>query len=175
MNCGENTLHPKSFTRHLLARNHKKKSYKRAVVVGLMLTSMVDMFSLLVIFLLQTFAASPELLIVTKGVTLPTAITGRELKDAPVLSISNEGIFLDQKLVGKTDVLLKKPEPLIEKLDALRELWQKTHPGATFVGEINLQAHRDIASSVVSQVMGMLPSSHYGSIQLAVYGGASSE
>ena len=92
------------------------------MIAGLTLTSMVDMFSLLVIFLLQTFSTSPELVMVSKGVSLPAAITGRELDDAPVLAISNEEVYLDQKLLGKTNQLLANPEPLMNKLAELREL-----------------------------------------------------
>lgn len=129
---------------------------------------MVDMFSLLVIFLLQTFSASPELLLVTKGVQLPVAISGKQIMDAPVLSVSAAEVFLDQKLVGTTSDVLRNPEPLMEKLRDLRELSQKTHPGEKFKGEMNLQAHKETSSTVVSQVMGLLSGQGYGSIQLVV-------
>jgi hypothetical protein len=126
---------------------------------------------LLVIFLLQTFSSSPELLVIAKDVTLPTAATGKEIKDAPLLSLSEHGVFLDQKLVGSMQAILADPEPLMHKLAAQRTLWQKTHPGQKFKGEINLQAHRDLPSTTVSQFMAMLPSQAYGSIQLAVVSG----
>src|SRR4051812_45652774 len=92
----------KPFEKHLIARAYRRLGTRRLMVAGLMLTSMVDMFSLLVIFLLQTFSASPELAVITKGVTLPSSATSRELKDAPVLSIAQDGVFLDQKFVGAT-------------------------------------------------------------------------
>lgn len=171
MNIGTQGLGPKTFNRHLVARAHKAKARKRMVVVGLTLTSMVDMFSLLVIFLLQTFSASPDLLVITKGVELPTAATGREIKDAPLLSLSEQGVFLDQKPVGSMQALLANPEPLMHKLAQLRNVWQKSHPGQQFKGEINLQAHRELPSTTVSQFMAMLPSQAYGSIQLAVVSG----
>src|ERR1017187_6397249 len=91
-----------TFKKHLLKREQKQARGKRNLIVGLTLTSMVDMFSLLVIFLLQSFATSPELVMVTKGVVLPSAVSVRELKDAPVLSLSLDGVFLDQKLIGNT-------------------------------------------------------------------------
>jgi biopolymer transport protein ExbD len=168
MALGSQTLKAGSFNRHIVTRKHKKKSRKRLLIAGLTLTSMVDMFSLLVIFLLQSFSTSPELLMVTKGVTLPAAVSGRELLDAPVLSLSATGAYLDQKLVGKLEELANDPTPLMEKLSQLRELWQKTHPNEKFRGEISLQADRDLPSTTVSQFMGMLPSQNYGLIQMAV-------
>ena len=172
MVLGSQELHPRSFVHHLVARAHRKSARSRNLLVGLTLTSMVDMFSLLVVFLLQTFSASPELLIVSKGLELPVAATGKELKDAPLLSISNEGVFLDQKLVGTVDAVIRNPEPLMERLEGQRRLWQKTHPSKKFPGEINLQAHREIPSTTVAQVMNMLPSQAYGSIQLAIVSGS---
>lgn len=164
------TLGPKTFSRHLVARAHAKKSRKKLIMASLSLTSMVDMFSLLVIFLLQTFSTSPELLVVSKGVELPTAATGAEIKDAPILSIAVDGVYLDQKLVGPTEELIKDPAPLMEKLGVLRDNWLKAHPDQKFNGELNLQAHRDLPSTYISRFMGFLPSQHYSSIQLVVMG-----
>jgi len=164
-------LGDRSFSRHLIARQYQKKKRTRMVIAGLMLTSMVDMFSLLVIFLLQNFSTSPELAVVAKGVTLPLSATSRELKDAPVLAISSAGIYLDQKFVGLTEDLLDQPEALLERLGSLREVWQKSHPKQEFPGEISVQADQGISSAVVSRIMGMLPSQAFGSIQLAVVGG----
>jgi hypothetical protein len=171
MNLKPQNLGDRSFSRHLVARQYQRKKRSRLLIAGLMLTSMVDMFSLLVIFLLQNFSTSPELAVVAKGVTLPISATSRELKDAPVLAISNEGIFLDQKFIGATQELLEQPEPLMKKLSDLREVWQKSHPNQDFPGEISVQADQSISSAIVSRFMGMLPSQAFGSIQLAVVGG----
>src|ERR1035437_9360283 len=134
---GSQELAVGTFQQHLLKRKQKKATRRRVMIAGLTLTSMVDMFSLLVIFLLQTFSASPELVAVTKGVTLPSSFTSRELKDAPILSISEAGVYLDQKFVGVTDELLVDPSPLMKRLADLRDLWQKTHPSEKFSGEIS--------------------------------------
>ncbi len=170
MHIGSQALSAGTFNRHLVSRAHSKAKAKKNMMMALTLTSMVDMFSLLVIFLLQTFSASPEMLIVGK-VDLPVAITGKEIKDAPILSLSEAGVYLDQKFVGLAADLLQDPEPLMGKLEEQRQKWQKAHPNETFPGEINLQADRSIPSSMVSQFMGMLPSQAYGSIQLAVVSG----
>ncbi len=170
MIVGTQTLRPGTFDRHLVARKHSKKKGRRVLMASLSLTSMVDMFSLLVIFLLQAFSASPEMLISGK-MELPSAISGKEIIDAPVLALTANEIFLDQKKVGDTAALLRDPTPLMAKLAELRELWQRTHPNEEFKGEINLQAHKTTSSAVVSRVMGMLPSQHYGSIQLVVLAG----
>ncbi|MBS1962507.1 MAG: biopolymer transporter ExbD [Bdellovibrionales bacterium] len=166
-------LGPKTFSQHLVRRGQNKRSRKRVIVASLALTSMVDMFSLLVIFLLQSFSTSPELLVVSKGVTLPNAMTGVEIKDAPVLSLASDGIYLDQKKVGETDEVLKNPNELMERLGVLRDRWLKAHPNEKFPGEVNLQADKAVPSTLVARLMAFLPSQHYSSIQLIVMGGQS--
>ena len=165
------TLGPSTFHHHLANRKAKRNIRRRAVGLALMLTPLVDCFSMLVIFLLQTFSASPQMAVVSKGVQLPSAMTGKELRDAPVLSISPEQVYLDQKPIGEVATLLKAPGPLMEKLAELRELWIKTHPDQTFKGEITLQAHHELSSATISRFMAMLPSQNYGLIQLAVTSG----
>lgn len=171
MQVGSQTIVAGTFNKHLVARAHSKRKNKRSILLALSLTSMVDMFSLLVIFLLQTFSTSPEMLMVSKEVRLPTAQSGRELLDAPVLAVTKEGVFLDQKLVGPVEQVLSSPDHFMDRLKNLRELWQKTHPEQKFKGEMNFQAHREISSVVVAKIMGMLPTQNYDSIQLIVTSG----
>ena len=171
MQVGSQVIVPGSFQKHLVARQHAKRKTKRTILLALSLTSMVDMFSLLVIFLLQTFSTSPEMLMVSKEVKLPVAQSGVEIVDAPVLALTKEGLFLDQKLIGKVDQVLQNPDGFMERLKSLRELWQKTHPDQKFKGEMNLQAHHEISSAVVAKIMGMLPTQNYDSIQLIVTSG----
>jgi hypothetical protein len=94
MSVVDGVLGPKTFSRHLILRGQSKRSRKRLLIASLSLTSMVDMFSLLVIFLLQTFSTSPELLVMTKGVTLPNASTGVEIKDALKIDLGRDALPL---------------------------------------------------------------------------------
>jgi biopolymer transport protein ExbD len=171
MQVGSQAIVASTFNKHLVARQYAKRKARRSILLALSLTSMVDMFSLLVIFLLQTFSTSPEMLMVSKEVRLPTAQSGREILDAPVLAVTKDGVFLDQKLVGVVSEVLQNPDNFMDRLKSLRELWQKTHPDQKFKGEMNFQAHREISSLVVAKIMGMLPTQAYDSIQLIVTSG----
>jgi biopolymer transport protein ExbD len=158
------------FERHLINRKRKKGWGRKAMMFALMLTSMVDMFSMLVVFLLQTFSSSPEILI-TKGVTLPNSMTSAIVKEAPVLALSKDGnLYLDQVLVGVTKKVAKKPNILMNKLNSIKKNWAKSHAGQPFPGEINLQADKEIPSTLVSDIMGIVTSGQFQSIQLAVIG-----
>jgi len=171
MKLGTQELGHGRFEKHLVARKHKKDARKRTLLAALALTAMVDMFSVLVVFLLQSFSTSPEILVVTKGVMLPEAASGDVIQDAPVLSLNVNEVYLDQKIIGKTNDILLDPSPLMNKLSDLRDQWQASHPDEVFKGEISLQADRDLPSTIVSQFMAMVPSQAYSTIQLAVVAG----
>ena len=169
MRLNQSAVSANAFEKHLVNRRRKKSGNGRSMGFILMLTSMVDMFSMLVIFLLQTFSSSPEILVM-KGLDLPHSTTPSVVKEATVLSINRDGnLYLDQKLVGKVNDINKKPDELLNKLNLIKKQWVSTHT-TPFSGEINLQADRDVDSASVSTVMAILTTSQFQAIQLAVMG-----
>jgi biopolymer transport protein ExbD len=162
-------LHTGRFEHHLITRKQKKGGVKKALVTGLMLTSLVDMFSMLVCFLLQTFSSSPEVFVANE-VKLPEAFSGAIVKEAPVLSISRSKVFLDSKDLGDLHSLLKQPAKLQKGLIQFKQSWAKQNPTKAFPGEINLQADRAVSSQEVAKMMGLLNAQSYDVIQLAVMG-----
>jgi biopolymer transport protein ExbD len=157
------------FEYHLLSRKQKGHRTKKTIMVVLMLTSLVDMFSMLVCFLLQTFSSSPEIF-VAQDVKLAEAFSGGIVKEAPVLSVTKTTLYLDQKEIGSLQTLLKAPAPLLKGLDAFKKRWASENPGKPYPGEINLQADKDMPSTDVAKLMGILNSQQYELIQLAVLG-----
>jgi biopolymer transport protein ExbD len=162
-------LHTGRFEHHLLTRKQKYGKVKKTLIMGLLLTSLVDMFSILVSFLLQTFSSSPEIFI-PKDIKLANASSGGEIKVAPVLSVSKSKVFLDSKDLGGLDVVLKQPGALLKNLEGFKQSWAKQNPDKPFPGEINVQADRDVPSSQVAKIMGILNTQQYDVIQLAVMG-----
>ncbi len=165
-------LKPSLFTKRLLARKHQTKKTKRVIVVGLMLTSMVDMFSLLVIFLLQSFSNSPEVMAMTKGIVLPAAVSAAAPIDAPLLTVTETEILVDQKSMGKIQDVLARPEALVKSLVDMKDGWQERHKTEAFKGDIHLQADRGLSSVLISQLIGIVNSQGYASVHLAVVNGA---
>jgi biopolymer transport protein ExbD len=170
MSVGVNYLIKGSFENHLSVREGSKRKFKRTVMVTLSLTSMVDVFSMLVVFLLQTFSSTPEILI-PKDVILPTAKSHGEVKEAPVLSISKGGIYLDQIEVGDIKKVISKPELLIARLKEVKSKFATNNPGLPYPGEINFQADSQVPSTLISQIMSHLNGQNYHSIHLAVISG----
>ncbi|MEK2687569.1 ExbD/TolR family protein [Bdellovibrio sp. GT3] len=89
--------------RHRYHNILSKRKGKRGVTAVLSLTAMVDMFTVLVIFLLQNYNTTGDILYMPKEVTLPKAASVKELKPAHVVTISNKEIVLDRDVVATFD------------------------------------------------------------------------
>jgi biopolymer transport protein ExbD len=102
-------------------RNHRLLSRiggKREMVAQLSLTAMVDMFTVLVIFLLQNYSATGEVIFIPKGVELPKAEKTKDLKPAVVVTISNKEILMDKTVVISFDVVKAQEDWMIAPLKA---------------------------------------------------------
>ena len=87
-------------------RNHnilKRRGGKRGVTAMLSLTAMVDMFTVLVIFLLQNYNSTGEILYIPKEVVLPKANRVTDLRPAVVVTISSKEILIDRTPVATFD------------------------------------------------------------------------
>jgi biopolymer transport protein ExbD len=91
-------------------------SAKRTVVATLGLTAMVDMFTILVVFLLQNYSATGEIIYIPKDVQLPKASQIKELKPAHVVSITDTDIILDKEVVATTKDIKAQTDWMIPKL-----------------------------------------------------------
>jgi len=171
--AAQTEIGPKTFYKHLNNRQNRGMRGKNSALTSLMLTPMVDMFSLLVIFLLQSFSASPEMPFKSDGLVLPIAAHSDEVVDVPVLAITKDSVYLDAELLGSTKDVLSNPGKLAKKLGALRNSWQKVRQGQEFSGEINIQADKDLPSTTVSEFLGILSYEAYGQYHLTVARGQS--
>ncbi|MCC6276352.1 MAG: biopolymer transporter ExbD [Oligoflexia bacterium] len=99
---------------------HKRKIVvnKRNIMVELSLTSMVDIFTILVIFLLQHYSSTGEILYIPKEVSLPQAEQVKELRPAHVVSVTDKDVILDKETVAKLDDVKSQKDWMIP---ALRE------------------------------------------------------
>ncbi|MEN0057955.1 MAG: biopolymer transporter ExbD [Bdellovibrio sp.] len=102
--------------RHRYHNILSKRKGKRDVTALLSLTAMVDMFTVLVIFLLQNYNATGEILYIPKEVILPKASSVRELKPSHVVTISNKEILLDKDPVATFDDVKNSEDWNIENL-----------------------------------------------------------
>ena len=87
---------PLSSVSHL---NPEQGAGKKELVAAVILTSLVDAFSILVIYLLVNFSNSGEILYISKDMELPTASKSEVLKRTTLVKLEKGKIYLEEKEV----------------------------------------------------------------------------
>ncbi|MAE73965.1 MAG: adventurous gliding motility protein S [Bdellovibrionaceae bacterium] len=97
-------------------RNGKIRGGKRGVVALLQLTAMVDMFTVLVVFLLQNYAVDSNLLELSEEVALPRAASVKELAPSNVVVVSTDKISINNNDVADYFTIREQTEWMIPNL-----------------------------------------------------------
>lgn len=97
-------------------RRGQKGSGKRNVVMVLSLTAMVDLFTVLVVFLLQNYNTTGAVIEIHDAVQLPEAMATKELKPSNVVVVSRKGIFLNQRKVEDFHKVKEQEDWMVESL-----------------------------------------------------------
>lgn len=142
--------------RHVLHHKRKKKGF------SLMLAPMVDMMSILVIYLITNFSATGEAFFVGRDIKIPQATKGRAMESNPLVSIFKDKVFFDtisKEGGGVTfleDVNDGQSPKLRAKLGEIKQLESKIRGPAEFSSQINIQADKNLEMEYVKKVMKVL-------------------
>lgn len=98
------------------ARGNRKKSTKRNAVAVLSLTAMVDLFTVLAVFLIQNYATTGEVIHISEGVKLPEATETKELKPSNIISISKRDVKLNDRVISDFITVKEQKEWIIADL-----------------------------------------------------------
>jgi biopolymer transport protein ExbD len=148
------------------------------------ITSMVDMFVILLVFLLKTYSTSPVNITPKDGMRLPESSSLTEPIDVVKLVVSRDGVFVEEKKVmdlqqgklaaGAVDANdASFLRPLFEELDARAKHAKdisKVNDSFEFDGKVLMQADRDLAYDVLQKVMYTSMMAGYADVKLAVVG-----
>jgi len=146
--------------------------------VELFLTPLVDMFVIVVLFLMANFSATGEVLSMRPDIRLPEAANPVEMQnlDVPAVIVSPTDIIFETKVVATVGDLQNSDDPSIrlleEELMTQRKGLEARLGGGGFMGEglaeINIQADQNIPFSVIKRVMYTCAAAGYYNINFAV-------
>jgi biopolymer transport protein ExbD len=119
--------------------NRPLKNGKRSTVMHLSLTAMVDMFTVLTVFLLQNYNTTGEVIELSDQVELPKATRIKEIEPSHVVVVSKEGIFLDKVMIISTAKVKASNEVVLPALqEKIKEMFQKEEQkGKAAIGVFN--------------------------------------
>ncbi len=151
------------------ARAHKATNAELNVV------PMVDMMTMLVIFLLQQFSSTGEVLYMQKDLKMPNASHGQAIEIAPVVAISGSEIAVTGVKVASIEDLERESgylniPGLEERLRDEKKKWDFIHqqdPNKSWDGAVNIQADSSVPFRIVKRVMFSCGVAGYFNVNLA--------
>jgi biopolymer transport protein ExbD len=150
--------------------HHKKSTY-----ADLLITPLVDMFVIIVLFLIANFSATGEVLMMTKDIQLPEAINVQEVEMVPVVMVSNDQVLVSGNVIGRVEDLSREDylniPALEEKLRDMKKQYEDLHSQAAgseaFKGDVNIQANKDVQFKIIKRVMFSCTTAGYANINFA--------
>ena len=151
------------------SRGHKSTNAELNVV------PMVDMMTMLVIFLLQQYSAAGEVLFMQKDIKLPDAQHGQMIEMAPVVAVSADQVVVTGVKVAEIRELdsdsgyLNIPA-LEERLRDEKKRWEFIHqqdPTKKWDGLVNIQADKAVPFRIIKRVMYSCGVAGYFSVNFA--------
>lgn len=153
-----------------------KMPARRAKGFSLMLTSLIDMFTIILVFLLKSFSAEGEIMTIANDLMLPESTSDKKPTVASIIAVNHQYILLDgQPIVETSSVMSLPPEAKIEVLSqalANRKIMSEglgeVHDEMGFSGKINIQADKEIPYLIIKKIMMTCGQYGYNDIMLAV-------
>jgi biopolymer transport protein ExbD len=148
---------------------------RKATNAELNVVPMVDMMTMLVIFLLQQFSSTGEVMYMQKDIKLPDAQHGQLIEVAPVVAISAQQVVVTGVKVADIPDLdrdsgyLNIPA-LEERLRDEKKRWEFIHkqdPSSKWDGIVNIQADKGVPFRIVKRVMYSCGVAGYFSVNFA--------
>lgn len=155
-----------------VSRRMKRMSSTKKTATGLSLVSLMDVFTILVFFLL-TNSSSDEVLSNPKEISLPESVVESKPRETIVIFVSQQSILIQGELVMLTsDALEQKQEVLRPVKDKLLEQ-KKNVIGTTTKAvadsrEVTVLADKKVPFFLLKKIMNTSTSAGYGKISLAV-------
>jgi len=142
------------------------------------ITSMMDMFTIILVFLLKNFSTEGAIVTPANTLTLPESSVGKKAKESLSVKIAQNSITVENTLVldnAAFEHVKQQKEFMIPKLyDALIHYAEEARKmasvsGEKFSGEIAIQGDIEIPYSVLTRVMYTCGQAGYPNMNLFVY------
>lgn len=146
------------------------------------ITSMVDMFVILLVFLLRSYSTSPVNISPKEGLRLPESTSPADPVDVLKMVVSNDGLFVeDKKILSLSNGAIEKGDTEASDPQFIRKLYEaldehaklaksisQVNDSFEFDGKVLVQADRNLPYDVLKRVMYTSMMAGYSDVKLAV-------
>lgn len=163
-----------------MARVMRGRVRQRIISYSLNITSMMDMFTIILVFLLKMYSAEGSVLTNADNLILPNSISKKKPKEVNLqLAVTTDMILVDNQPVVPTDdarrIPQENPDPSIVKLEetlasfyAQEEEMVKMGALNQVMGKVIIQVDKNIEFDVLFKVMNTCGKVGYNNMNFAV-------
>lgn len=150
-----------------MSRHHKRKKG----IVAFNMVSLMDIFTILVFFLLVS-SSDVEELQNSKDIRLPESTAEIKPKATLLILVNNKSIVVKGRKIVSVPDIMSNTDPVIPLLQ--KELlyqadkFKRANPGEKFTGEITIMGDRRIPYQLLKKIMVTCAKSSYTKLSLAV-------
>ena len=154
------------------SRRIKRMGRSKKKVAGLSLVSLMDVFTILVFFLLVN-SASDEVLTNPKEITLPDSVVEAKPRETMVIFVSKEVILIQGEPAMQTSEAIAEKREVLPAIKQVLLQQRKNVIGISTKAvsdskEVTLLADKKIPFKLLKKIMSTCTSAGYGKISLAV-------
>ncbi len=155
--------------------SHRKKHKTTPGASRLQLTSMMDMFTIILIFLLKTYSTHGQLINPSQDLTLPSSKTEHLPELGLDVTVSSDWILVNEKPIVRMQDVMNLEGYIIPELE--EELYvyareaekMETMYGAKFSGKVTIQGDKNLPYQLLIKVLATCGQSNYPNMRLVVY------
>ncbi len=133
----------------------------RSATFTLRLTSMIDMMTILLVFLLKSYDAEGQIVTITDDLRLPESTSQLLPKVTSVIAITSDWILLDGRPVATLETVRADEQMLIpslqQELDNLRQvtegIGEMSDSRDGFQGNISIQSDREVTFDLFKKIL----------------------
>ena len=149
-----------------------KRMSRTAKVQGMNLTSLMDVFTILVFFLLSS-SSSGFVIEVPKQIVIPSSVVETEPRETITIMVTPTVVMVQGEPVVETSQLLKSKKPVVAEIGArLAELKNSVIGASTKKAyeskEVTILAHETIPFKILKKIMGTCSGMGFENISFAV-------
>lgn len=153
-------------------RRLKRMTRNRTKVTKMNLTSLMDVFTILVFFLLVN-SGSVEVMEAPKQVTLPESVVEEKPRETVVIFVSPDEVLVQGRSVIRVSEILESETATIEPITARLEEISRSVVGPKTRSvaksqEVTILADKSVPFTVIKRIMTTCTGEGYGQVSLAV-------
>lgn len=166
-----NKQNGKDYTFHVVSgqRNKKKTHFE------LKLTSMIDMFTILLVFLLKSYSAEGQIMSVAPDLKLPESTAQKAPQTTSIVAVTQNLVLLDGHQIATVDQVINSSgnliPPLLNELQKKRNISERVGELSSdigFTGKISIQADKELPYLIIKKIMFTCGRVGYNDIMFAV-------